>query len=212
MLERLLLCALLSTGLASAALAEQTPPAHADAPPVVERLHATLLEVMRHSDEWSYEKRAAALEPVVHGCFDLDFMAQKSVGRHWKKLSDDDRVRWLATFRRLIVSNYAGRFVGYDDHSFATGELTPMSHDTVLVRTRLSRPGEEDVQLNYRLRPTPDGWRIIDVLLNGTVSELALRRSEYSSVIANGGFEGLLATLDRKIADLATGTAAKPAS
>jgi phospholipid transport system substrate-binding protein len=60
------------------------------------------------------------------------------------------------------------------------------------------------VQLDYRLRSGPDGWRIIDVFMNGTVSELALRRSEYSAVLDRDGFDGLIAALDGKIAEFAT--------
>jgi phospholipid transport system substrate-binding protein len=64
----------------------------------------------------------------------------------------------------------------------------------------------EIVQLNYRLRPAEDdGWRIIDVLLNGTVSELALRRSEYSSLIQREGFTALMSAINKRIDDLASG-------
>ena len=54
-------------------------------------------------------------------------------------------------------------------------------------------------------RRVEDRWRIIDVYLNGTISELALRRSEYSSLIKREGFASLLAALDKRIDDLATG-------
>jgi phospholipid transport system substrate-binding protein len=46
------------------------------------------------------------------------------------------------------------------------------------------------------------GWRIVDIYLNGTVSELALRRSEYSALIQREGFKALLAKLDERINDL----------
>jgi hypothetical protein len=41
--------------------------------------------------------------------------------------------------------------------------------------------------------------------LNGTISELALRRSEYSSLIQREGFAALLSALDQRIDDLASG-------
>ena len=77
------------------------------------------------------------------------------------------------------------------------------AHNTRVVRTKLVLPDDDDVQLNYRLRQTDAGWQIVDVYLNGTVSELALRRSEYSSVLKRDGFETLVASLDRKADDLA---------
>ena len=77
-----------------------------------------------------------------------------------------------------------------------------------MVKTKVTAPGDEDVELSYRLRETPAGPRIIDVYLKGTVSELALRRSEYTSVLEREGFPALIATVDRKIADLAAGKVA----
>jgi phospholipid transport system substrate-binding protein len=65
------------------------------------------------------------------------------------------------------------------------------------------------VQLDYRLRKANGNgdWRIVDVYLNGTVSELALRRSEYSSLIKREGFQALLAALHERIDSLAAAPA-----
>lgn len=172
---------------------------------IVENLHATLLGVMKEADALGYEGRRARLEPVLEKSFDLGFMAQKSVGRHWKELSEDQQQKLLATFRDFTIANYAGRFDGWTGQSFETLEEEPSTHGTLIVHTRLVDPGDEDVQLNYRLRPSNGSWRIIDVYLNGTVSELALRRSENSSLISREGFDALIARLQERIAELAAG-------
>ena len=36
------------------------------------------------------------------------------------------------------------------------------------------------------------GGRVIDVYLNGTISELATRRDEFASIAASGGADGLI--------------------
>ena len=76
--------------------------------------------------------------------------------------------------------------------------------DTMIVRTRLIDPGDEDVELNYRMHRTAEGWKIIDVYLDGTVSELALRRSEFSGIVKRESFDALIAALDAKIAKLSS--------
>src|SRR5262249_33258513 len=91
----------------------------------------------------------------------------------------------------------------YSGQSFRILGVESSTHDTVLVRTHLDVPKEEGVELNYRLREVDGNWRIVDIYLNGTVSELALRRSEYSALVQREGFQGLLAKLDERIADLA---------
>jgi phospholipid transport system substrate-binding protein len=204
----LLASAALITGAPPARAAESEPAATASEPSqIVDTLHTNLLQVMKNATALSYEGRAKQLKPVVHELFDLSFMAEKSVGRHWKTLEDADRTRLLTTFRRFIVANYAGRFSGYSGQVFETLKEEPSAHSTMLIHSRILIRDGETIQLNYRLRRVEDRWRIIDVYLNGTVSELALRRSEYSSLIKREGFEALLSALDKRIDDFAAGKA-----
>ena len=65
----------------------------------------------------------------------------------------------------------------------------------------MNRPDDDNVELNYRMMESQPGWRVIDIYLKGTVSELALRRSEYSSMIKREGFEHLVLSLEDKISE-----------
>jgi phospholipid transport system substrate-binding protein len=170
---------------------------------VVEAFNANLLNLLRNSDSLDQKGRSAALKPSLRKSFDLDFMAQKVLGRGWKKLTPEQREVWRESFAGLMTENYAGRFVGWSEQSFTTVEESEAGHGTVLVRTKLHVPGDEDVALDYRLRETPEGWRVIDVFLNGTVSELALRRAEYSGVLKRDGFDALIVAVDGKREELA---------
>jgi len=173
---------------------------------VVDALHENLISVMKDAKTLGYDGRFERLEPVINELFDIPFMAEKSIGRHWKTVDEENRAHLLATFERFTVANYAGRFTGYSGQLFETLREQAAKHGTVLVYSRLVLGDGEIVQLNYRLRPAEDdGWRIIDVLLNGTVSELALRRSEYSSLIQREGFTALMSAINRRIDDLASG-------
>ena len=54
--------------------------------------------------------------------------------------------------------------------------------------------------LNYLLRQNAGIWRIFDVYLDGSISELATRRSEYTSILDDQGFDGLIDRLEERIA------------
>jgi phospholipid transport system substrate-binding protein len=194
-------------GFSDAARAEVVAPAVSAPVRVVEKLHAALLGVMKDAEKLGYEGRVERLAPVLTETYDTSFMAEKSVGRHWKQASPADQAELVATFSRFMISNYAGRFDGYSGQSFQTLGEEPSAQGTVLVRTRLLDPGDEGVQLDYRLRETAGNWKIVDVYLNGTVSELALRRSEYVSLIKRDGWQGLISALDDRIATLAAAPA-----
>jgi len=194
---------------------QSAPPTRAvgAATQVVDTLHDNLISVMKNAQTLGYDGRFERLEPVISELFDIPFMAEKSVGRYWKNVDDADRGRLLTTFGQFTVANYAGRFTDYSGQSFETFKEEVSKHGTVMVYSRLDTGKGEKIQLNYRLRPDPrDGWKIIDVLLNGTVSELALRRSEYSSLIQREGFAALMKALNERIDELASGKVTDHAS
>jgi phospholipid transport system substrate-binding protein len=186
------------------------PTARADdsaASKVVARLNAALLDVLQHAEQLGFKGRADKIAPVVADTFDVPFMAEKSIGRFWKPLSDADKARWVDLFRELTSANYAGNFDHFSGQKFEILGEEAGENDTTVVHTKVMSPGIDDVELNYRLRTTPAGARIVDVYLKGTVSELALRRSDFTSVLERDGFDGLVASVHTKIADLAAGRA-----
>ena len=195
---------------AATTLPTDAPDAPSDAQAIasVGRLQEVLLGVMKNSETLGYQGRYDQLAPALVELFDLAFMAEKSVGRHWKTASPEDREILVDTFTRYTIANYAGRFSSYGGQHFETLGKEPSARGTLLVRTRLVDPnGGDDVNLDYRLRSVDGSWKIIDIYLNGTVSELALRRSEYSSMIKREGFQALLVALDERIQSLAAAPA-----
>ena len=173
---------------------------------VVGQLHEVLLQVLKQADELGYQGRFDRLDPVVDETFDLNFMAAKAVGRHWKTLTAEEQEQWVGLFGDLTKANYARRFTGFSGQTFELLGQEPASNETIVVSTVLHNPSGDDVELLYRLRETGSGWRIIDIYLDGTVSELALRRSEYSSILKRNGFDALVTGVNQKIGDLAVGT------
>ena len=179
--------------------AEPTPQAEG-AIPVIDHFHAVLIDVMKHAGALGFEGRREKLAPVLDATYDFPTMAQRSLSTSWAKLDADQRERFTSAFRALTLRTYATRFDGYDNERFETLGEEPSIAKTVIVRTVLHTTAE-DVHLDYRLRSTNAGYRVIDVYLSGTVSELALRRAEYTSVLEREGFDALLSALERKAAE-----------
>ena len=180
-----------------------SPAEASDAANSIAALHAELLDVMQNAESLGYAGRTEKLTPVIPRHFDVEFMARKAVGRHWKNASDDEKRLYLDAFGRFMVANWAGRLDGYAGQHFETLGEEPAKFETLLVKTQIVDPNDDNVELSYRLRETPDGWKIIDVYMDGTVSELSLRRSEFSSVAKREGFNALIQTLEAKIDKLA---------
>jgi phospholipid transport system substrate-binding protein len=56
------------------------------------------------------------------------------------------------------------------------------------------------------MRLIGDDWLISDIYLDGAISEVATRRSEFAATIKTTGINGLIAALDRKADTLITAT------
>jgi phospholipid transport system substrate-binding protein len=172
----------------------------ADSRKPIDQLYAVLLECLKNADALGLEGRRTKIAPAVAEGYDLSFMAEKIIGRHWRELSEANRARWTEAFGRLTVATYAERMTGYTGQSFDVLKIEPSQRGTAIVYTQVVTPKEPPIAINYRMRENGHGWRIIDVYLNGTVSELALRRSEYAAVLQRDGFDKLVASIDEKIA------------
>jgi phospholipid transport system substrate-binding protein len=165
----------------------------------IEALYAVLVDCLKNADTLGLEGRRAMIAPAVATTYDLPFMAEKILGRHWRTLGEEDRARWARTFGGLTVATYAERMTGFTGQVFEVLRVEPSQRGTAVVYSQVVTPNEEPIAINYRMRPDGDSWRIIDVYLNGTVSELALRRSEYAAVLQRDGFDKLVASIDEKI-------------
>ncbi|MHA1599486.1 MAG: ABC transporter substrate-binding protein [Alphaproteobacteria bacterium] len=167
---------------------------------VVARLNDTLLSVMREAEPLGFQGRFDRLAPELIGAFNLPAMASTAAGRHWKKLDTAQRKRLIDVFGRSSIATFARRFDGYSGETFEIVEETPGPRGSMLVRNKLIKSDGDSIEINYLLRVFHDRWRVVDVFLDAKYSEMALTRSEYTSVIANRGFDSLIEELEEKLA------------
>ena len=182
----------------------QPASAQASATDLVERLNHTLIDVMQNADTLGYDGRYKTLAPVLQDSFDFPLMAKVAVGKYWKGLDDEQKKQLIQSFARLSVATFASRFDGYGGEVFEVEGESNQRKNTVLVSNKLVKSSGEVVPLNYLLRESDGGWRIVDVYLDAKYSELALKRSEYSSVVSREGFDALIGIMENKIATLAS--------
>ena len=166
---------------------------------VVKRLHESLTEAMREGGRLGFKGRLELLTPSVTRTHELDFIARTTLGNLWSKLSPDQQITFTDTFRQLSISSYADWFKSHEGEAFEFVDQQAMPREQVLVRTRIVKGKDEVARLDYVLRETKDGWRIINIMANG-VSDLALKRVEYRAILERDGFPALIDMLKKKIA------------
>ena len=170
---------------------------------VVARLNDTLLSVMQEAEPLGFQGRFDRLAPELLGAFNFQAMASIAAGRHWKKLDPEQRKRLIDVFGRSSIATFATRFDGYSGETFEIVEEKPGPRGSMLVRNKLIKSNGDSIEINYLLRVFRERWRVVDVFLDAKYSEMALTRSEYTSVIANQGFDTLIRDLEEKLARMA---------
>ncbi|MDX8392365.1 MAG: ABC transporter substrate-binding protein [Mariprofundaceae bacterium] len=177
----------------------QTASAEERAVGVVKILQSALLQTMQAGNSMGFPERYAQLDTIIRRTHDLPKVARISLGGYWRKLDKKQREQFVDVFSRLSISIYADRFKSYSGERFAIVSAKSARHGGMLVQTRLIKRSGEVVHLNYQLRQKKDGWRIVNVIANG-VSDLALKRVEYSTAVKKHGFAALVSRLKAKIA------------
>lgn len=167
---------------------------------LIETFQAKLLEVM--SSGLDFQGRFDALAPVVDQTFDLPGMTRLAAGN---RLPPDDFHRVVAAFRRYSIATYARQFGNWDGERFETGTPAPAHGGGQVVPTRIIPATGEPARLSYLVRLHDGNWRVADVLLDGTTSQLALRRSEFKAVLKHSGADGLVQLLDQRATAMAQG-------
>jgi len=185
---------------AFAVLAFHPASAATDAKSTVDSFDAALMDVMKNAEKLGYKGRFDKFVPVIEKTYDLPLMTRISVGPQWASLTPDQQTKVIEAFKQLSIATYASRFDGYGGESFQITGESPANGGDDIVDTKLVRPNDEPVELNYRLRKNGDDWKIIDVYLSGTISQLANYRSEFAATLRSGGADALVALINQKVA------------
>jgi phospholipid transport system substrate-binding protein len=194
--------------LAAAALPNPVLAGPATGGDTVQGLYDALLGTMKNGRTLGQSGRFTQIEPVIRRTFDIPSMTRLSVGvSYWARLSEAQRQQLTESFGRYISAIYADRFDSYAGQKLqVTGEQP--NPGGVMVKSQIVKANGDPVKVDYLMRRNGEGWLISDIYLDGAISEVATRRSEFGAILRTDGVDGLIAALNRK-ADMLTGTTAR---
>lgn len=178
----------------SPALAEEA----ATAKQIVDNFQAQLIEVMKEGKQLGYAGRYHKLFDAVANSHDLTKIARIVVGKEWEKLSEAQQQQLVDVFSKLSVASYAHNFKEFSGEAFVFDSEEETTRGGVVIHAHLTIPDDKDVKFDYMLKEKGNSWRIINIIANG-VSDLALKRSEYTSILQREGFDALIAKINEKI-------------
>jgi len=180
--------------------------------PAVARVRAfydSLLTVMKQAKELGIRGRYEKLAPAIRGTFDLAAMTRIAVGSDWSSIPSEQQTALIDNFARMTIATYAARFDGYSGERFEVEPTTEARNTGRIVHTKLLQANGEPITLNYLLRGSGENWKVVDVYLTGTISELATRRTEFGAILKSGGPNALIESLRQQSERLLSSSGSK---
>ena len=192
----------LGLGLVAATAAGSGPARAADpAVSTIEKYYARLIATMQAASSLSVQARYQKLAPVLGEAFDFPTMTRLSVGPAFNSATPAQQAEIRQAFEKFIGAFYANRIDGYSSEKFEVQPNVEVRGGQRVVKTTLVRPTGGSTRIDYLM----NGNRVIDIYLDGAISEVASRRGEFSSIIASGGPDALVKALREKTAQLLGG-------
>ena len=172
----------------------------------IEHLDQALLGVMKRGSGASFDERYHSLAPVIEQAFNLDAILAASIGLSWAALPESAKASLAAAFRRYTISSYVANFDSYNGQTFQIAPSTrTLGNGEVVVQSQLLRRDNGPLRLDYVMRQGPADWQAVDVLTDGTISRVAVQRSDFRGLLVSGGVTALTEGLAHKVANLTGG-------
>ena len=184
-----------------AAAAQAAEPANpeqvAAARALMEETATEVVAILKNGESTSSARRRE-LEKVAHARFDFRTMSRLVLRQHWKRLDPTQQDDFVAEFTDYLANDYGRRLDRYEDETVEVVEADPKgTRGDVVVGTVIRGGANDGAVVDYRMKPADEGWRIINVVVEG-ISLVHNFADQFREVINQGGPEALLAQLREK--------------
>lgn len=139
--------------------------------------------------------REKIFRDMFQNAFAVEDISRFVLGRHWRTATEDQREQFMKAFEDYAVKTYGSRFSQYSGEKFLVRDTRPAGDQgDQMVGTLIERPsGGPPLRIDWRVRQVADGWRIVDIHVEG-VSMAITQRQEYAAVLqqSNGNLSALV--------------------
>jgi len=152
-----------------------------------------------------FAERYNALAPAVDQAFNLQQILHTIVGLRWGAIPPAQQAKLLTAFRSFTITSYAANFDSNSGDSFNILPETRAVGSDQVVETEIVPKSGDHVRIDYVMRQTNGVWQAVDVLEQGTISQVAVQRSDFRSLLSDGTGAALTYSLTARVAKLSGG-------
>lgn len=174
-----------------------------DAAPVtapIRQFYTGLLAVMQAGRAAAFTQRFATLAPALEQALNLPAILRSAIGLGWSGFQPSQQEELMAAFRRYTIATWVSNFDSYSGQRLEIEGVRTLP-DGQVVHTEIVRTAGAPHVIDYVMRQADGGWKASDVLLDGSISQVAVLRSDFRALLIQGPM-ALAANLDQKAAEL----------
>ena len=173
----------------------------------IRQLYNALLTVMKEGRGTPFMQRSDVVGPAVDRAFDLPYILQTAVGFAWASISPQQQAKLQVAFRNYTLATYVSEFDSYSGQRFQIFPGTrAVGNGGQVMHTEIVPASGDPRVIDYVMRASGGGWKAVDVLLDGSISRVAVLRSDFRGLLSSGGPSSLMSNLQRKATDLSAGS------
>lgn len=137
------------------------------------------------NNKMSLAEQRQSFRGLLRDSFDLNTIGRFALGHYWRAATPAQRSEYQRLFETMVVEVYSDRFSSYNGQQMKTGAVKVVSDTDAVVSSQILGSGEP-VNVDWRVRKTGGKYKVVDIVVEG-VSMAVTQRSEFASVIGNGG-------------------------
>lgn len=159
----------------------------------LDQLHTTLSRISNGEEISETE----VIETIKRS-YDVEKMLDLIIGSNWENIDKNTKNELIKTFEEFIAKNYIRRFIKIKKPNFEQVSKKKINDDYFMIRVNLQIDEKEVIPIHYLLNQKEGNLKIFDILLDGSISEIATKKSEFIKFITNGDLNKLIDALKKK--------------
>lgn len=142
-------------------------------------------------------KTGALVDKYLLPHFDTETSAKLVLGLAWRNATPDQRKRFIDAFYHSLIINYGSALTDFTaDRLKVFPSKVDAAADRATVRTEIKRDNGDRVPINYVMRKTPQGWKAIDVQIEG-ISYVKSYHDDFGAQIDQQGLDAVISRLEK---------------
>ena len=162
----------------------------------LDKIHTVIKKISENKID---ETKINYVGEVISNSYDIEKMSKIMLGKFWAESKVHERENFIEKFTLYISSNYLNRFRDKKDFDYEYKDIDSIGENYRIAHTIFKFGETEKLKINYMLIKNHNKWLIFDVLLNGSISEIATKKSEFNETLNNGGITSLISLINKKL-------------